>query len=273
MALPLIAAGITAVGGLISSLISNGEHEKARRLLERAQAQFGDIALPQLKEIVAEQLGPSAFEQITQDPKLRQAEYDSLNSLKDMADSGGFTLEDKANLNRVQNQVARNESAGRGAIAEQFAARGQLGSGAQLAMSLANQQNAAQQAGESGLQVAADARKRAFEAIQARARQAAGMDEKDYNKQSNLASARDRIAAANANARTDASRYNNGIKQQQFGNQVALAQGKAGQAGQMADYISKGGDRTAATVTNFTGSLVDGVGEVDKYLKLQKEKK
>src|SRR5262245_51497624 len=137
----------TALAGLAGQVFAANQANQAqqeyadqiKKLIELAQKKYGALQTPDLKDVEYAQLGPSAIEGIQGDPRLKQEEFGALDALKDMEKSGGLTLEDEAALNRVLNKTARQDAAGRGAIANDFAARGQLGSGAQLAMSLSNQ--------------------------------------------------------------------------------------------------------------------------------------
>lgn len=240
--IPLI---LQAGGGIAGQAASAGDREQQRRILEKAMAEWGAIQAPELKDDTAEQLGPSALEGIQEDPRLREAQLASLGTLDDMIKGGGYTLEDRAALNRINAQQARRENAGRAQIANDFAARGQLGSGAQLAMSLQNQQDSANRAADAGLDQAAQAQRRYFDAVMARSKAAGDMSDRDYQREASKARARDLIQQHNAAARMDTRRYNNTLASQRFANQGTLASGRSGQGARFADYLGRNADRTA----------------------------
>src|SRR5690606_11763959 len=69
---------------------------------------------PRLAEI--ERLDSSAFEGVSVDPRLREEQMQSLAALQDIADRGGMTLQDEANLNRIQTDAATADRGRREAI-------------------------------------------------------------------------------------------------------------------------------------------------------------
>lgn len=232
-------------GGVAGQAASADDRAQARRIFNLMIQKYGDVKTPQLQDEKAQELGPSALEGIQTDPELRSAELGSLGSLKQIQDMGGLTLEDRASLNDIQNQLARHESAGRSAISNDFAARGQLGSGAQLAMALQNEQDSANRGAQQGMNTAAQAQKRYFDSILQRGNMAGQMDARDYQRKSDAARAHDSIAAHNAAARSDAARYNNNIRNQGFSNQLALAGGQSGAGVQQANFLGNEANRTA----------------------------
>jgi hypothetical protein len=247
-----VSAGIGVVSAGVGELLSKGKRKEAEALMASAAAEY-DIPLPQLQQMVAEQLGPSAMEGVSTDPRLRDAQMQAFDALGQIQDSGGLTLADEAALERINNETARREAAGRNAIKNDMAARGTLGSGAELAMALNNQQQAAQRSYEAGRDRAAAAQARAWDAILAKSDMAGKMRSQDWGEKSQVAQAKDLIARYNANARTDAFKYNNDARQNQFDNRFRLAdarsQMKMGQAG----YKLKQADATK--------KLVGGIGQ------------
>jgi hypothetical protein len=252
----LIGAIASMIGGAKASADQREDKNKAQSVLSDVLARYGAIQSPTLKDTSAEELGPSQLASIRDDPTLKDAELNSLNGLQDIQNSGGLTLADRASLNDTLNATARRESAGRASIANDFAARGQLGSGAQLAMSLQNQQDSANRGAEAGLNTAANAQKRYFESILQRGKMAGEMDDRQYSRKAAAAQAADSIAAHNAAARTDAARYNNGLANQRFSNDMSKANGMSGGGYQLANFISNEGDRKAAQ----TAGIATGAG-------------
>lgn len=235
---PLVAAGMSANAG-------SEDRELARRILQQMMAKYGKLSTPQLDELPPELLGDTALAGLETDPKLREHEMGALDSLSEMADSGGLTIADRAALNRVQNQTARRESAGRAAIANDFAARGQLGSGAQLAMSLANQQDSANRASDAAMDTAGNAQRRYYDAVLKRGQMAGQMSDRDYARKADAARARDMIAKHNAAARTDAGRYRNDVRSQRFSNDMSLAGAQSGAGYRQANYLQNEASRQA----------------------------
>lgn len=182
-------------------------------------------------------------------PEYKDAQMAALSKLKEISDSGGLTLEDQGNLNKLLNQSAVRERAGRGAIKEDMAARGTLGSGAELAMSLMNQQNAANRGSEAAQNTAAEAQKRAYAAIMSRGNMAtnAGNSERQ---------ARDAINRYNAEAKDRAARYKNDVAGQLYNmqRQNALDQNQG-----LGIEANAAGDR-AANTRGLWNTIGSGVG-------------
>ncbi len=242
----LLGAGVQVLGGVAGEAFSAQDRETQQRLLQQATDEFGKVNLPKLQQLVGEQVGPTELGKVQVDPELQRMQRGALDELMNVARSGGMTLEDKANLNRVEGQVARTESAGRGRIAEDMAARGISGGGAELAMQLANNQGASNRAAQGGLETAAAAQRRALDAMMQGGRLAGDMRGQDYDEKARAAQAQDLINRYNADSRSGAARYNAGLAQQQYENQMRQAQGKATGLRDQAGYAGQRADDTRA---------------------------
>lgn len=247
-----IGAGVSALSGLVGYLQENGKEEEAQRILAEAGRDYENMSLPRLQEISARVLGPTAFEQIRQSPEFRAAQISALDKLGEMEEGGGFNLEDKANLNRIRNSTAQANSSRQAAIQENMQARGIGGSGSELAMRLASAQGAANQENQSGLDVAASARNRYFQAVRERAGMAGQMRGQEFDEQSQLAQARDARDIFNYGAQRQNEQYNNNLRQQQFGNNMQLTDRRYGVAQDRAGALRNQGQRQ--------GQMVAGVG-------------
>jgi len=241
LTIALIGMGVSAVGTLITELIAGGKEEEARRVMNAAAQIYDDVELPQLERAVAEQVGPTALERITVDPAYKAAQMEALGKLGQISEEGGFTLADKAALNKTLGALSRRDAAARAAIAENMQARGTLGAGAELAQRLAAQQESSQMASERGMDIAAQAQQRALNAIMQRGQMAGEMRGQEYGEQERLAQARDAISRYNADASRNAQMYNLGLAQQQFENKRGLAQLKANaKLGQAQELMQQG---------------------------------
>ena len=96
----------------------------------------------------------SGLSGISTDPALQQAQYDALNSLQEISDSGGLTAADKANLSKIATDEAVKSRGAREAILQSMEARGAGGSGASLLAQLQNSQDAANRQSQRDLDVA-----------------------------------------------------------------------------------------------------------------------
>ncbi len=215
-------------GVAVGTAMSQMDKNEAMGLIKSVSDEFGRINVPALQQLVLEKQGPSQLAGIHDDPAYRAQQAAADAQLNDIISSGGLTLADKASLNAIRNKLSRSESAGRNAIEGGMAARGSLDSGAQLAMQLQGNQQTANAAAEEGARTAGMAQNRAFEAIRERARNAGQGLDRSFAQEARKASAQDAINAGNTAIANTANKYNAGIPQQNFANQMALTNAKAG---------------------------------------------
>lgn len=265
------------MGGLIQAAISEigaaqarGETEKARKLYEGLLAKIDAIPDPELREQAAVLLGKSEAGEVRADPEMVAAQRAALAKLQQISDEGGLLLEDKAALSEQLGQAARADARGRSAIESQMQARGQLGSGAELAMKLQGQQASAQRGYENARDTAAMAQKRAYEAIMGRGRLAGDVRGQDFGERMASARARDQIAAYNAAAQERANRYNAGLPQQQFQNRLAKASAGLQGTNALAGLHQQGAQQAYNQSAGYgaaAGRLVEELGdyEMDQY--------
>jgi hypothetical protein len=218
----IIAGGIQVVSTVIGELANSGKQEEADQLLNAAAAEF-NMSPPEVEAFREQTLGPSAVESIQTDPQYREAQQNALASLRQVQASGGLTLEDRAAQNDIQREIAQQEQATRGRILQSMRERGMSGSGAELAAQLSANQGAADRASRAGTSTAAQAQRRYFDSILAQGRMASDFRGQDYGEALNAARARDRISEYNAAARERGQQYRASQAQQQFGNNLALA--------------------------------------------------
>lgn len=258
----LIGAGVQILGGVAGEAFSAADKQKQEELIRQATDEFGKVDLPKLEHLVGEQVGPSELGKVQADPELQRDQRAALDEIMNVARSGGMTLEDKANMNRVQNRVARTENAGRNRISEDMAARGISGGGAELAMQLSHQQNAAQQANENGMETAGMAQRRALDAMMQGGRLAGDIRGQDYGEKARAAEAQDLINRYNADSRSRAAQHNAGLAQQQYENELRRAQGKAGGLRDQANLAGQRAQDTRAMWNGFgtAGNRAAGTG-------------
>lgn len=255
---PLIAGLLIQGGaGILGGVLSSGDRAEQQRLIREAMDEYGQINLPKLEELLAEQLGPSEMGNLRADPSSVAAQRESLEELKRLSQAGGMRLEDKAMMSEALGRSSRAESAGRQRIADDMASRGVGGSGAELAMSLANQQGAAQRGSEVAMQAAAQAQRRALDAMMQKGRLAGDMRSQDFGERSRAAEANDSIQRWNAAARQDASRYNASLGQRNFDNQMQRASGRANAAVGAANHYGQRADDTRHTAAGVGKAAYD----------------
>lgn len=163
--------------------------EQQRIALDRYQL-TGELS-PQLEQAI--KADPSAFEQIAQNQKYAQAQDKALSQLQSLGEEGGLSLSDKADLQGQLITNANKDKANRDSITDEMARRGQLGSGMNLQAQLAGAQSAGDRDAQARLQTLGSARDRALQSIMGAGDLAGKMQTQDYGRQSDLATARDRI--------------------------------------------------------------------------------
>ena len=240
---------------------------KAAMKAQREQMKRLDaISTPELEEYIlqnpelvglleAEQLDPSAMEEISTDPALKEKQMQALMGLQERSEQG-LTAQDKMAMEEMLGQVGAQEKAQRAAIESEMERRGTADSGTALMQKLQASQGGAQSARQKAMQMAAQGQNQRMAALQGMGQMAGQMEGADFGRQSQIASARDRIAQANAMNRQQVSAANlaarqnienqragianqqaqvaNQIAQQNYNNALSKATGQGSVAGQMA---------------------------------------
>lgn len=256
--LALMAGGTLApvVGGIIGNLTSAEDRARAERIILDAVRNNGNITAPELERVVAEQLGPSAFESIQSDPSVREAQVNALGRLGQVLDSGGMTAMDQAIQNRFMNKANRAAAGNRAAMFEQMNAKGMGNSGAMLEMMRRNAQDINQGAYDQALDTSANAQKRYLDTILARGGMAGNIRGQDFGEASAVAGAKDSRDRFNTGSRERASYYNAGLGQRDFDNRMRARSGNMDNARLEAGVYGGRADRAA----NMWQGIGSGVG-------------
>jgi Ni/Co efflux regulator RcnB len=212
-----------AIGGVVGFVVTQAGAEKQKEWLKKAMDEYGNVDLPALQALVAQEVPPTELAKIQLDPQYKASQMAADDSMRQLSEEGGLTLGDKAALTAVRNKVSQSQNAGQARVAQDMSARGQLGSGAQLAMNLSAQQQAADSASEAGQQTAGAAQARAYQAIKDRASMAHANAQQDYQMKSSAAQAQDTINKYNAGERVNASLRGNQVATQNYQNQMGRA--------------------------------------------------
>lgn len=154
--------------------------------------------------------GPSDYNDISVDPRLKDSQTASLDALRDIANNGGMTAADEANLNRIQSEVASADRGRRDAIGQNMTARGMGGSGLELLEMLKSNQDATNRANQSGLDIAGMAEQRALDAMMNGGNLAGSIRGQDFDEQAKVAEANDAINRFNATNSNQSSQFNAG---------------------------------------------------------------
>lgn len=144
--------------------------------------------------------------------------------LEGIAESGGRTLMDDANLARIASDEQAQSRGAREAIISGANARGVGGSGLELMAQLKNQQDSATRQSQRDLDVASMAEKRALEALIAAGQQSGQMQAQDFGQQSQIAQANDAISRFNAQNQQNQANLNTGVRNDASAANLAVAQ-------------------------------------------------
>ena len=136
---------------------------------------------------------PSMMKEVGADPKLIQAQEQSLSALQRVASSGGQDATTRARMAATMDQVGQRERASREALQAQMQRRGIGGGGTDIASQLLAQQQSAGRASQMGFQTAAAAEQRALQAIAQSGQMAGQMRGQQVSEQAQKAAAQDRI--------------------------------------------------------------------------------
>lgn len=303
----VLGTGIADVGGgILGNILSAGDQQKALDAQLAALQGFQNLN-PTLQQVNFQgqqsvgsynpnlestfQQGPNALAGIQSNPAYMSAQNNALQGLQQVAQNGGLTTIDKANLNNMLSQSAQQNAGQQGAIQQQMAARGMGGSGFQLAAQMAGQQNSANQANQAATNVAGQAQMRALQAMQGAGNLGQSMQAQQYGQQANAANAQNlinqfntmnsqnvantntqnqnqgqlynlqqgqTIANNNANMANQQQLQNNNYQQQYYNNQLGKQQAIAGQQNGLSNYYQGSANRTAGTINQ----AAQGAGQV-----------
>lgn len=238
------------------------------------------------------QLGPSALEQLQLDPRLRGDQLAALDMARQRA-LGGFTAEDAALLDQYMRGMTSSMQSQQQNVLQDAARRGVADSGMALAAALQGGQGVANQASEQALQRAALRVQQQQSGADAMARLASGIEASDYARGADLAGRRDAISEFNQRLSQSTANQNVGLRneaqqanlterqriqdvnvgqrnqaqlnwqnlnQEQFQNQLARAQGVAGQLGQIANERNRRGAAEAQMWAGIGRGVSGGAG-------------
>lgn len=176
---------------------------------------FADLELPavadmelQLQQLVeqgvlspeqakAELAGRSEMSDIRTDPRFKDAQLGALSSLEEIG-NGGMTLQDRADMARIQSEEDTAARGQREAILNNAQSRGIGGSGLELMSQMQNQQDSATRKSQRDMDVAAQSKQRALDALIQGGQLGGQMQAQDFNQQAQTAGANDAIAKFNA---------------------------------------------------------------------------
>ena len=262
MGLGLVQQGVTYATATAAQKQALDALQKAQAMIAQGQANFANLKTPTYNptDLKSTQVGRSELGGIQSDPQGRVAEQQAMAELQKLADNGGLSLADMKAVNDIQQNLNQNAQARDKSLQNSYAARGQLGGGAQLAMELNQNQQAGQRANQEGESVAAQAQARALAAIKEKAGLGRQMSEDEYNKAAKAAEANDLIKQHNVQNSMQANQQNNQWLNQGFQNDLSKVAGQSGLIGQGVANAMNTGKQTSDFTAAQGATVRDAVG-------------
>lgn len=295
-------AGLGLVGGILggnaakkaaaeAAAIQEKNYQRNKALLESVgipSVEAQEIALQNpeyVGDLVAQLQGESAMTDISTDPRLRQYQMDQLAELSGLSKTGLGTT-DRIALEEAQSEATQADKSRRAAILSQMAQRGTMDSGAALAAQLQSSEAANQEAMKQSQNIARQASQNRLNAINALANQSGSMEQADFGRQAQVATAQDAIQRFNVGTRNTAAArnidtkqnlagskadiankqemYNKGLLQQDYQNRLGRAQSIAGLNATQAQNQAQAALASGAGSANMYGQLGQGLGNIAK---------
>lgn len=278
------------ISGILGGSAGKDDMERATGLSREAVEQLKRLYVPTVEEqkillqnpelaglLEAEQMSGTALDEVSVDPRMRQAQMRALEELSGLSQTG-LGAQDIAAYNQLQRQSAAQAQAEQEQALQQAAARGTLDSGSNVMAQLLAGQQAANRSQQGGEQLAAQAAQARRDALSQYANMASGMSNQDFSQKAQIANAQDTINQFNAQQRTGAGQfnltnkqnlanqrasnanqqeiYNQQLKQQKFQNDLSKATGIAGQQNNLANVYASQGQAAAQGQSQLMGSLL-----------------
>lgn len=289
----LAGAGANLAGGIIGGNAAKKAAAQAaaaqQAMYEKNIAILESVGIPSIEaqeialrnpeyvgDLVAELQGESALTEISTDPRLRENQMNQLAQLEDLSKQGLSTV-DRIAMDEATAEANQADKSRRASLLSQMAQRGTADSGAQLAMQLQSIQDANQATNKAANEMTKQAYNNRINAMNQLAQSSANMENADFNRQAQIASAQDAIQRFNAQTRNQANQYNTTAKQN-------LANQKASTANQQEmynkgllqqDYNNRLNRATAMTGLNTNygnnqaqNALTAGQGQANMYSQL-----
>lgn len=218
----VLSAGLGIGADALGELWASADKKKRDELLQQAQQIYSRMSPPEIAALRAEQVGPSAFKDLPTDFGNKGVRNRALQQLMGIGETGGMDPGSVLALEQARRASAQQAAQQEGAITQEMAARG-LGGAGEGSRLLQAQQGAAQRESIGGLQAAADARSRALQALMAGGNMAQQAESADFGQAATRAGAMDAFQRFNAEQRQATSQFNAGLQQQNWQNQLGLA--------------------------------------------------
>lgn len=248
-------AGLVMMGGsAIGDWLAGSQDEEERRQREAALEEYASIAPPEHKQLVARELTRTRMEDVQRNQGLEATQDEVQGRLMEIGRSGE-SVAARADFELAAQESSMMERAARAAALAQADAAG-LGPEAAYSDMLLASQAGADRERMAGLQRAGMGERNRMAALG----QAGGMAERrsatQWAQDAEVAQAQDDFERFNVGEYNDMQRYNRDDEHRVFNEELALADRRAGQRGEIADMHDRRGQRTRQRV----GDISTGAG-------------
>lgn len=279
-----VAGGI--IGGNAAKKAADKAAKQQKEMYERNIAILEAVGIPSVEaqkialenpeyvgDLVNEVMGPSAMEEISLDPQLRQNQMDVLAELQDLSQTG-MGIQDRVALDEALQAAAGQDQSRQRAIESQMAQQGLSDSGVNLAARLNSAQQANQMANQNARALAGQSQNARMAALNSLASQSGQLEQLDWGRGAQKASAADAIQQSNVALRNQANQFNLQNKQalenqraantntQEIQNKGLLQQDYQNRLNQAKAKIGMNADFGATQAQN---TLTSGQGEANMW--------
>lgn len=251
---------------------SDSGFDEARAALEQNRALYGQIELPEYAEFIPElyTTESATADLVEEDPALRSMQLESLAKFSDLSEQGLSELDEAgfAKARAMGDQIARSKTDAALADAQ---VRGVAGGGQEFAAREQASQAAAQRAQEAALAEQTARAQQRQQYLQALAQQQSSMRDQDYKANAantdvinrfNMQNTQNRNAtrADNVDQRNSAFKYNEGLKDKRYQNELGRADRIAGINNRGAEISSAEDEQRRRRGAGMMGLIGAGIG-------------
>lgn len=250
MALSFVGAVGEIAANAIGDALAAGDKQKAMQIYEEAYEKAQGLKPPKQQTMEAITQAESSLVGYQEDPRLKATQMRALEGLEAEVSMQGMTPEARAEYDRARLEAGQMAAGLEGAAAQRARQRGLGGMGAYVG-ALGASQAAANRAGQMGVQIAGDARKRYLQALEGLGQFGSQMRGQEFGFAAQRAQAQDAINRFNAMQGTEAQKYNLEAGQRDLENQLAILRAQQGAGGQYADALKGRAKDTQQTAGRY----------------------
>lgn len=262
LAIGAIAAALASVGAAgISAASQMAGLSEANRLRVQASQEYG-IPLDQIDQILESHFNvpQSQLAQLKEDPGLRDTQMKALADMEGIVDNKGMDAQGRNALYQANNAAQQQFAGNAGAIQRQVAQSGMANSPIGFALQEQAASDAANNAGNMGMQGAAQASNRYLQALSQMGSYASGIRGQDFSINSAKAQAQDELNRQNAAMSFNVAQMNRDAINSNNATKEWGATGRANALTGNAAALDQQSQRTGQMINNIGAGVATGVG-------------